>query len=153
MLHIASSEEKIDPIRKTEVPHTAVQVTSEVNHGRHQRPSLIEFLTGDLASNKSQSSAPPSQADSQGQNPQEQQRGILFLDYYVSNVTIDWFCIDCIYVYVCYLFVTESLSSASVASTINQGHASTSDCGQENGANGSSTPCNVPTGMSDSKSE
>ncbi|GLV31802.1 uncoordinated 80 [Carabus blaptoides fortunei] len=119
-LEETSSEEKIDPIRKTEMPQTAVQVTSEVNHGRHQRPSLIEFLTGDLGSNKSQGSAPPSQTGSQGQNSQEQQR--------------------------------ESLSSASVASTINQGHASTSDCGQENGANGSSTPCNVPTDRSQQSS-
>lgn len=133
------------------MPQTAVQVTSEVNHGRHQRPSLIEFLTGDLASNKSQSSAPPSQADSHGRNAQEQQRGILFLVYCVCNVTMDgWMDTGSL---LCYLFVIESLSSASVASTINQGHASTSDCGQENGANGSSTPCNVPTGMSDSKSE
>lgn len=41
----ASSEEKAEPPRK-EDRHSTVQVSSEVNHGRHQRPSLIEFLTG-----------------------------------------------------------------------------------------------------------
>ena len=57
-------------------------MTSEINHGRHQRPSLIEFLTGDHGNNKFQThaSAPPA-AEPQGLQspPSQQQRGDMMI--------------------------------------------------------------------------
>ncbi|XP_031332358.1 protein unc-80 homolog isoform X3 [Photinus pyralis] len=41
-----TSESSTETGRKPESTHPTVQMTSEVNQGRHQRPSLIEFLTG-----------------------------------------------------------------------------------------------------------
>lgn len=42
----SASETSAEQTKKGEPGKPTVEMTSEVHHGRHQRPSLIEFLTG-----------------------------------------------------------------------------------------------------------
>lgn len=124
----AVSEESADTLKKAEAEKPAtVHITSEVpsnTHGRHQRPSLIEFLTGgDLGRH-----APKSASE---QLIQQKGEVKIYCDLCSDNNKV---------------FHEESSSSASYGSTPNQGNVSASDSHDQN-ANGSSTPCNVATGL------
>lgn len=67
------SEESADTLKKGEADKPAtVHVTSEIPHGhaRHQRPSLIEFLTGgDLGRHHTTKSASEQLIQQKGNNP------------------------------------------------------------------------------------
>lgn len=101
-----------------------VHMTSET-HGRHQRPSLIEFLTGgDLRHHVAPKSASEQLI---------QQKGMVL----PKNALLKASC----------GLVAESSSSASYGSTPpNQNLASASDSHEPN-INDTSTPFNAPTGL------
>lgn len=73
---LASAEDKVDQApKKGESQHTTVQMSSETNHGRHQRPSLIEFLTGgDHSGTRPHSGGHHNEHDPQ--NPQQRGKGL-----------------------------------------------------------------------------
>ncbi|XP_017782231.1 PREDICTED: LOW QUALITY PROTEIN: protein unc-80 homolog, partial [Nicrophorus vespilloides] len=63
-----SSEDSTETAKKTDDGKTTIQMTSETNHGRHQRPSLIEFLTGGELGGRHVSKVTPNERGDNGQH-------------------------------------------------------------------------------------
>lgn len=116
-----ASEESNETARRQEPTQTTVQMTTETEKGRTQRPSLIDFLTGGEIKHATKT----------------------LQDHLQAKGTVKLFWYQSVYQEI---HLLESSSSTSYGSTPNQANVSISEGPEGCATNEGSAPCAAPTG-------